>query len=101
MEQNPDVAELGIEPLAHWLVSGAAEGRAPSPWFDAAYHVTARGEALDPAVNPLVDYLQGGAWALAEARPGFPTAAYLADSPELVARGLTPLEHWARQASRS
>jgi hypothetical protein len=46
-----------------------------------------------------VDYLQGGAWAVAESRPGFPIAAYLAQSPELVAQGLTPLEHWARKAS--
>jgi len=59
--------------------------------------VAARGEALDAAVNPLVDYLQGGAWAVAEARPGFPTAAYLAATPELVEQGMTPLDHWARR----
>jgi hypothetical protein len=62
--------------------------------------VAARGAALDPAVNPLVDYLRGGAWAVAEARPGFPTAAYLAQSPELVGQGMTPLEHWARKAAQ-
>jgi hypothetical protein len=62
--------------------------------------MAARGEALAPGANPLVDYLQGGAWAVAEARPGFPTAAYLAASPELVAQGMTPLEHWARKGQK-
>jgi len=55
---------------------------------------------LPPGVNPLVDYLQGGAWTVAESRPGFPTAAYLAATPELVRQGLTPLEHWARRHAR-
>jgi hypothetical protein len=35
-----------------------------------------------------------------EARPGFPTAAYLASRPELARLGVTPLEHWARRAGR-
>ena len=59
-----------------------------------------RGEALAAQANPLVDYLQGGAWAVVEARPGFPTAAYLAATPELVRQGVTPLEHWARRQAR-
>jgi hypothetical protein len=101
VEQNPDVAEIGAEPLTHFLTGGAAEGRSPSAWFDLPHYVAARGVALDLAANPLVDYLEGGAWSVAEARPGFPTAAYLAQSPELVAQGMTPLEHWARKAAKA
>jgi hypothetical protein len=99
VEQNPDVAEIGAEPLTHFLTGGAAEGRSPSAWFDLPHYVAARGADLDPAANPLVDYLEGGAWSVAEARPGFPTAAYLAQSPDLVGQGMTPLEHWARKAA--
>ncbi|WP_297538818.1 glycosyltransferase family A protein [Roseovarius sp.] len=29
LEQNPDVAAAGVDPLAHYLTGGAAEGRAP------------------------------------------------------------------------
>jgi hypothetical protein len=86
--------------MSHFLIGGAAEGRSPSPWFDLPHYLAARGEALDPAVNPLVDYLQGGAWSGAASRPGFPTAAYLASRPELARSGLTPLEHWARRGGR-
>lgn len=64
------------------------------------HYVEARGEALAPGVHPLIDYLRGGAWAVAEARPGFPTAAYLATRPGLVRKGVTPLEHWARRGGR-
>ncbi len=100
LEQNPDVAEGGLEPLTHFLAAGAFEGRSPGPWFDLPHYVAQRGGAIPQGVNPLVDYLQGGAWTVSEARPGFCTAAYLAGRPELAREGLTPLEHWARQARR-
>ena len=93
--RNPDLGER--DALAHFVTSGGAEGRDPSPWFDVARYRGQRGEALAAGANPLVDYLQGGAWTLPETREGLPTAAYLAANPELVARGLTPLEHWARK----
>lgn len=94
--------ELGAvqEPLAHFVSTGAAEGRSPGPWFDLAHYVALRGAALPGQANPLVDYLEGGAWLVGEARPGVPTTAYLAARPELAREGLTPLEHWARQAAR-
>jgi hypothetical protein len=100
LEAYPDVAAAGLEPLAHFVTTGGLEGRSPSAWFDLPHYVAARGDDLPLGANPLVDYLQGGAWKVAEARPGFPTAAYLAQSPELVRQGLTPLEHWARRHGR-
>ena len=36
LESNPDVAESGMNPLVHYLSSGAAEGRNPNPLFDAS-----------------------------------------------------------------
>ena len=99
LEQNPEVAAAGLEPLTHFLVEGGPRGLSPGPWFDSAHYIQTRGAALAPGVNPLVDYLLGGAWAIAEARPGFPTAAYLAKQPGLARDGVTPLEHWARQGA--
>ena len=96
----PDVVESGMPPLLHLLMLGGFEGRSPSGWFDLEHYVVQRGAELPHGVNPLVDYLQGGAWAINEARPGFPTAAYVAASPDLVRDGVTPLEHWARRMRR-
>ena len=95
LAQYPDVADW--EPLSHFVAAGAAEGRSPGPWFDLPAYVAARGPALAPEANPLVDYLQGGAWTIAEARPGLSTTAYLAAHPELARDGQTPLEHWVRR----
>ena len=36
--RNPDVARAGIDPLAHYLRYGEAEGRRPSPWFDPLWY---------------------------------------------------------------
>jgi hypothetical protein len=36
--RNPDVARVGIDPLAHYLRYGELEGRHPSPWFDPAWY---------------------------------------------------------------
>jgi hypothetical protein len=100
LAQYPDVAQTGSEPLTHFLESGAAEGRSPSPWFDLPHYVAARGAELstDLGANPLIDYLDGGAWRVGEARPGVASGVYLAAHPELVAQGRTPLDHWARLA---
>jgi hypothetical protein len=50
--RNPDVMRVGIDPLAHYLRYGEAEGRYPSPWFNpawyrAAYDVPAGQSALE------------------------------------------------------
>lgn len=98
LERNPDVAAAGHDPLRHFLLVGGAEGRSPGPWFDLPHYVARRGEAL-AGRNPLVDYLEAGAWVVSEPTPGFATFAYIASHPQLVVEGATPLEHWARRAA--
>ncbi len=98
--QYPDVVEGGFEPLSHYAASGGAEQRHPSPWFDALRYAALRGGDLPPGANLLVDYLQGGAWSIGEPWPGKTTLSYLAAASDLAAKGMTPLEHWARQGDR-
>jgi hypothetical protein len=38
LTRNPDVARVGIDPLAHYLRYGEGEGRRPSPWFDPLWY---------------------------------------------------------------
>ena len=85
------------DPLRHYVEAGAQEGHSPSRWFDAGHYI--RQDGATPGANPLIDYLQGGAWRVVEPTPGFATLAYVAAHPELARRGLTPLEHWARAAT--
>lgn len=94
-EQYPQ----GAEPLTHYVLTGAVEALSPSAWFDAPRYVALRGPDLAHDRNPLLDYLDGGAWTVSEPWPGRPAIAYLSAAAELAASGMTPLEHWARQGS--
>ena len=89
----------GQEPLQHFVGHGGHEDLDPSPWFDAARYKALRGADRPADLDPLTDYLRGGAWAVAEPSSGFHAFAYLAAHPELAAEGLTPLEHWARRSA--
>ena len=53
--QSPDVASAAMDPFEHYLVQGAAEGRAASPGFDTAWY-RSRYLRDQPDVNPLLHY---------------------------------------------
>jgi len=89
----PDL--LGREPLAHFIEHAAQELQHPGPWFDSALYAQTRGGERRLDLDPLSDYLLGGAWTGAQPREGFHPAAHLAAHPELAEREVTPLEHWA------
>lgn len=58
---NPDVAALNVDPLLHYIETGAIELRNPSAAFDARRyvdHCRERGESVE---NPLLHYLEMGA----------------------------------------
>ena len=92
LEQNPDVAAAGLNPLAHYLSHGAKDGKLPHPLFDPHYYC-----ASNPAVADLKDalahYLRHGAL-LANPHPLFDTRYYLEQVPELAGSGDNPLVHY-------
>lgn len=54
--RNPDVRQVGIDPLAHYQRYGEAEGRFPSPWFNPAWYRLVYEIAADR--SPLEHFLQ-------------------------------------------
>ena len=60
LENNPDVAEAGFDPLDHYLSSGASEGRSPGPLFDRAWYLSHHPDVAELSVSPLVHYLERG-----------------------------------------
>jgi len=60
LEQYPDVAAAGIEPLVHYVTVGAAEGRRPGPNFDVLWYLGECPEAGAPGTNPILHYLRQG-----------------------------------------
>lgn len=87
----------GHEPLTHFVQFGGEQLQSPGPWFESARYAQARGAARPLHIDPLTDYLRGGAWSAALPADGLHPAAFFAAHPELAGEALTPLEHWAAQ----
>jgi GT2 family glycosyltransferase/tetratricopeptide (TPR) repeat protein len=68
VKRNPDVAESGMDPLAHFLEYGLSEGRTPN-----------------------ADEEPREAWS-----GRFPAKWYIARNPDVAASGMDPLEHFLR-----
>lgn len=56
LETYPDVAELGMDPLVHYLRYGARMGRNPGKTFDTKFYLKTYPEAEESGLNPLVYY---------------------------------------------
>jgi len=91
LSQNRDVAEAASNPLNHYSLVGWKEGRSPHGLFDVNYY---RSQLADD-VEPLSDYLHGGADAGLDPHPLFSTDYYRACSPDLAAAPINPLAHFA------
>lgn len=72
-----DVAKSGVDPLMHFLVNGAKEGRDPNPLFDAQWYVDQYPEVAKAGANPLVHYIDKGVALGYDPNPLFDTDWYL------------------------
>lgn len=66
LAHNPDVADMGLNPLLHYLFDGAKEGRNPRAGFNTADYIRANPELEKTGTNPFVHYVlsqrSGGTW---------------------------------------
>jgi hypothetical protein len=84
-EAYPDVAEAGVDLLAHFLELGWREGRDPTPWFSVHEYLQDNPDVDAAGVNPFVHYISGGR---AEGRPPRRIQGFRAT----IIDGLTPLD---------
>lgn len=54
LSENHDVKNMGIDPIEHYLLYGAYEGRDPSRTFSTVEYVISHPEILRSKINPLV-----------------------------------------------
>lgn len=57
LANNPDVAASGMDPLAHYVLHGASEGRSPSAQFPASTYHLVHPEVYRSGNNPLLHLL--------------------------------------------
>ncbi len=60
LRSYPDVAEVGFDPVIHYLQAGAAEGRDPSRSFSTTAYLRSNPDVAAEGANPLVHYLRSG-----------------------------------------
>ena len=60
LAEYPDVAKAGFDPLEHYLLHGAGEGRDPGPEFSTAGYLERYPDVAEAGVNPLLHYLRHG-----------------------------------------
>ncbi len=94
LEQNPEVAGAGGDPLTHFLRQGAAEGRDPNPLFHTSYYLERNADVAQAGANPLAHYLHHGAAEGRDPSSIFDTATYLELNPEVARSGVNPLSHY-------
>jgi len=58
---NPDVRDSGADPIEHYLVHGATEGRDPGGEFQTRFYLEAYPDVAGAGINPLVHYILHGA----------------------------------------
>lgn len=90
----PDRDSLGMAPLAHYVVRGAAEGRDPNPFFASIWYVDAHETLRETGRNPLVHYLLAGMREGRDPHPLFDSAFYAAQNPDVVRSGMNLLVHY-------
>ncbi len=111
LEENPDVAAAGVEPLSHFLTEGRHQGRevrpsrhaaayfhdvdwSPAPWSHLSFAPPdaaslRNGRRRRPAAPLTPDQH-------AAVAAEFDVAFYLAANPDVAAAGMDPLEHFVR-----
>lgn len=91
----PDVQVADVDPIAHYLVHGTAEGRNPGPDFDARHYLSHNPDVAEGGTNPLVHYLRHGR---SEGRSSRPVGSFsIFDArPELAPLPL----HYSRMGAR-
>ncbi len=52
LQENPDIATKGVEPLSHFLTYGWKEGRNPSKHFDVKKYIKENPEIVQIGINP-------------------------------------------------
>ncbi|MGA3211064.1 MAG: glycosyltransferase [Terriglobales bacterium] len=99
LQQNPDVAAAGINPLKHYLLGGAIEGRDPNPYFDSDWYLRQNPDVVNAGVNPLLHFLRFGGQEGRDPSPRFNCDWYLRQNTDVAKSGGNPLAHFLRHGA--
>ncbi len=99
LQQNPDVAAAGINPLQHYMTHGWREGRDPNPLFDTKFYLEQNPDVAAAGENPLSHYYAFGWKEGRNPHPDFAISWYLDRNLDLREAGVEPLGHYLARGS--
>jgi GT2 family glycosyltransferase/glycosyltransferase involved in cell wall biosynthesis len=88
LEKYPDLRAIDHDPLTHYILYGAAEGRDPNGFFDGAWYHARYPDVAATGYPALLHYLTWGARELRNPHPRFDAAYYIDMHPEAAANPL-------------
>jgi CDP-glycerol glycerophosphotransferase (TagB/SpsB family) len=91
---NRDVAESGIDPIQHYVTTGAREGRNPCAYFDSAYYLAINPDVASGGLNPLLHYFEFGWREGRDPSADFDAAWYAARHLPDAGGNVNPLGHY-------
>ncbi len=94
LQNNPDVAQAGMDPVEHFLAARGGGSRDPHPLFDASWYLAQNPDVARVDVNPLLHYLHAGWRERRNPHRLFDLAFYLEQNPELERARVEPLGHY-------
>jgi plastocyanin len=94
LQQNPDVAASGMDPLTHFEEYGWKEGRNPDPFFDTKYYLAQNPDVAAAGIDPLIHYEEVGWKEGRDPSINFSTNGYLDANPDVAAAHIDPLMHY-------
>ena len=101
IEQNPDLAGSRWAPLAHYLIAGDKEGRAPHPLFDLKdYRARNAVKIAATGLTALQHFLHKGVREGYAPHPLFDVRYYVGQAEEVADSGENPLIHYLREGWR-
>lgn len=88
LERYPDLRGIGLDPLTHYILYGAAEGRDPNRYFDSTWYATHYPDVGTSGYPALLHYLKWGAPEHRNPHPRFDAEYYVAMHPEAASNPL-------------
>nr|WP_256363873.1 glycosyltransferase [Hyphomicrobium sp. 99] len=100
LRQYDDVRASRIEPVAHYILCGAFEGRNPNRVFDTAYYLKTNPDVYASGLNPLLHYIRVGEKEKRKPSQKFDPEAYHLSNPDVRVGGGALLKHFLRRTDR-
>ena len=96
LSNYPDVKNSRVDPLMHYILYGADEGRNPHPLFDSNYYLERNPDVKKTGANPLEHFVVSGGKEGRDPHPLFDSLYYFEENSDVKQAGANPLEHYIR-----